>query len=150
MPETRNAIRRFKARETTRLCEIVGLVGYALSGLPGERLLNRLGIKRSDYTVLRRVKTRSPGASQSIVRVLSVDDRRYSTGRRQTLLSSTEEAFRSILTLLSQVSSTAPFHSSVSNHEEIAKRQEAGRLDMVASTSGFHFLAQFANTLTAI
>jgi hypothetical protein len=41
----------------------------------------------------------------------------------------TEEAFRSILTLLSQVSSTAPFHSSVSNHEEMAKRQEAGRLD---------------------
>jgi hypothetical protein len=30
-----------------RLCEIVRLVGYALGGLPGERLLNRLGIKRS-------------------------------------------------------------------------------------------------------
>jgi len=28
-----------KARRTTRLCEIVGLVGYALGGLPGERLL---------------------------------------------------------------------------------------------------------------
>jgi hypothetical protein len=27
-----------------RLCEIVGLVGYALGGLPGERLLDRLGI----------------------------------------------------------------------------------------------------------
>jgi transposase len=63
-----------KARETTRLCEIVGLVGYALGGLPGERLLNRLGIKRSDDTVLRRVKTRGRGASQPTVRVLSVDD----------------------------------------------------------------------------
>jgi hypothetical protein len=42
--------------------------------LPGERLLNRLGIKRSDDTVLRRVKAQRPGASQSIVRVLSVDD----------------------------------------------------------------------------
>ena len=39
-----------------RLCEIVGLVGYALGGLPGERLLDRLGIKSSDDTVLRRVK----------------------------------------------------------------------------------------------
>jgi hypothetical protein len=30
---------------------------------------------------------------------------------------------------LSQVSSTAPFHSSVSSHDEVAKRQEARRLD---------------------
>ncbi len=63
-----------KARETTRLCEIVGLVGYALGGLPGERLLNRLGIKRSDDTVLRRIKTPGRTASQPKVRVLSVDD----------------------------------------------------------------------------
>jgi transposase len=63
-----------KARETTRLCEIVGLAGYALGGLPGERLLNRLGIKSGDDTVLRRVKTRRCGPSQPAVRVLSVDD----------------------------------------------------------------------------
>jgi hypothetical protein len=30
-----------KARQTTRLCEIVGLVDYSLGGLPGERLLKR-------------------------------------------------------------------------------------------------------------
>jgi transposase len=65
---------RSEARQTTRLCEIVGLVGYALGGLPGERLLNRLGIKCSDDTVLRRVKTRRREASQPAVRVLSVDD----------------------------------------------------------------------------
>ena len=53
-----------RARETVRLCEIVGLVGYALGGLPGERLLHRLGIKSSDDTVLRRVKTRERGPSQ--------------------------------------------------------------------------------------
>jgi hypothetical protein len=41
------------ACETTRLCEIVVLVGYALGGLPGERLLKRLGVKGSDDTVLR-------------------------------------------------------------------------------------------------
>jgi transposase len=57
-----------------RLCEIVGLVGYALGGLPGERLLNRLGITSSDDTVLRRVKARRRGAIQPSVRVLSVDD----------------------------------------------------------------------------
>jgi transposase len=63
-----------KARETTRLCEIVGLVGYALGGLPGERLLKRLGIKSSDDIVLRRIKARGRRASQRPVRVLSVDD----------------------------------------------------------------------------
>ena len=57
-----------------RLCEIVGLVGYALGGLPGERLLNRLGIKSSDDTVLRRIKGRRREAIQPAVRVLSVDD----------------------------------------------------------------------------
>ena len=57
-----------------RLCEIVGLVGYALCGTPGERLLDRLGIKSSDDTVLRRVKGRRRGAIQPAVRVLSVDD----------------------------------------------------------------------------
>jgi transposase len=63
-----------KARETTRLCEIVSLVGYALGGLPGERLLHRLGIVGSDDTVLRRVKSRGRGTSQPKVRVLGVDD----------------------------------------------------------------------------
>ena len=55
-----------------RLCEIVGLVGYALGGLPGERLLDRLGIKCSDDTLLRRVKARRRGAIQPAVRVLSL------------------------------------------------------------------------------
>jgi transposase len=59
--ESLPAVAARKARETMRLCEIVGLVGYALGGLPGERLLNRLGITSSDDTVLRRVKARRRG-----------------------------------------------------------------------------------------
>jgi hypothetical protein len=62
------AVAARKARETMRLCEIVGLVGYALGGLPGERLPDRLGIKSSDDTVLRRVKARRRGANQPAVR----------------------------------------------------------------------------------
>jgi transposase len=72
--ESLPAVAARKARETLRLCEIVGLVGYSLGGLPGERLLNRLGIESSDDTVLRRLKTRRRGAIQPAVRVLSVDD----------------------------------------------------------------------------
>jgi len=70
------AVAARSARATTRLCEILGIVGYALGGLPGERLLKRLGINSSDDTVLRRVKKRSRGTSQiqPAVRVLSVDD----------------------------------------------------------------------------
>jgi transposase len=42
----------------------LGIVGYAVGGLPGERLLHRLGISSSDDTVLRRVKARRRAASQ--------------------------------------------------------------------------------------
>jgi transposase len=62
------------ARETIRPCEIVGVVGYALGGLPGQRLLHRLGINRSDDTVLRRVRMRLREAKQPKVKVLGVDD----------------------------------------------------------------------------
>jgi len=52
----------------------MGLVGYALSGLRGERLLKRLGIKSSDDTVLRRVRARGRSASQPPVQVPSGED----------------------------------------------------------------------------
>ena len=38
-----------RARETCRLGEIVGVVGYVMGGLPGSRLLKRLGGARSRY-----------------------------------------------------------------------------------------------------
>jgi transposase len=63
-----------RARETTRLSEIVGVLGYALGGLPGARILRRLGMARSRDTVLRRIKRRRSAASLSTVRVLGVDD----------------------------------------------------------------------------
>ncbi len=63
-----------KARESRRLCEVVGRVGYALGGLPGARLLGQLGIAGSADTVLRRVKARARKCPRSRVRVLGVDD----------------------------------------------------------------------------
>ena len=53
--------------EVVDACVAQGAFGYAVGGLPGERLLNRLGIKSSD-TVLRRVKGRRRGAIQPAVR----------------------------------------------------------------------------------
>jgi transposase len=43
-------------RQTSRLAEIVRVVGYVAGGLPGARLLARLAIRTSDDTVLRRAK----------------------------------------------------------------------------------------------
>jgi transposase len=64
-----------RARETDRVCELLAMVGYVLGGLPGSRLLDRLGIPNSADTILRRVKTRLRGqGAPPPVRVLGVDD----------------------------------------------------------------------------
>ena len=63
-----------KARETDRRCEVLRLIGYALGGLPGSRLLERLGMTASRDTVLRRVKTVSRRKNDAKIRVLGVDD----------------------------------------------------------------------------
>ena len=63
-----------RARETCRLGEIVGVVGYVMGGLPGSRLLKRLGVARGPDTILRRVKARQSTLRPDSVRVLGVDD----------------------------------------------------------------------------
>lgn len=71
-------------RQTSRLAEIVRVVGYAAGGLPGARLLGRLAIRTSDDTVLRRVK--APAAlgfsdSSNSIEVLGVDDWAWRRGQ---------------------------------------------------------------------
>src|SRR5215470_10020064 len=63
-----------RARETNRVTQTLRLVGYLLGGRPGSRLLDRLGMKASRDTVLRRVKKRSAAKTETKVRVLGVDD----------------------------------------------------------------------------
>ena len=58
-----------RARESRRLCEVLGRVGYALGGLPGARLLGHLGIASSADTVLRRVKARARKRTRTRPRV---------------------------------------------------------------------------------
>jgi len=62
------------ARETDRLTQNLRLVGYLLGGRPASRLLERLGMKASRDTVLRRIKQGSAPKTQTQVRVLGVDD----------------------------------------------------------------------------
>ena len=103
------------ARETARLCEIVGMVGYALAGLPGERILSRLGIKSGDDTVLRRIKSRLRETSQ--VRMLSVDDWAWRKHQRyETMLMDLE---RLEVTDLLPVRSADSFAHWLSQHPEV-------------------------------
>lgn len=69
------------AQRTNRLAEISLLVGRALGGRAGQRLLIRLGMPASRHTVLRQVTraARHPGSSK--VRVVGVDDWAWSKGQ---------------------------------------------------------------------
>lgn len=63
------------ARETLRLSEIIGVVGYVAGRLPGARLLDRLARQASDDPIPRRVSENRPELQeQAPIRHLGVDD----------------------------------------------------------------------------
>jgi transposase len=69
------------ARRTDRLGEVVRIIGHAMGGRPGERLMFRLGMPVSDDTILRAVKRvhLAPGAVP--LRVIGVDDWAWKKGQ---------------------------------------------------------------------
>jgi transposase len=69
------------ARETNRVRDLTLVIGHALGGLPGQRLMSRLNMPTSDDTILRRLKhlAREPGTSE--VRVIGVDEWAWSRGQ---------------------------------------------------------------------
>jgi hypothetical protein len=78
-------VARSYSRHTARLAEIVRLVGYAVGGLPGQRLLERLAVSVSDDTILRRIKAPPvhPPSPEPICH-LGVDDGAWRKGGRTT------------------------------------------------------------------
>jgi transposase len=64
------------ARRTHRLGDFIHLVGYALGGRGGERLLGRLGMAVSDDTILRVLKQRARAvpSSADALQVVGIDD----------------------------------------------------------------------------
>ena len=63
------------ARQTKRSDEIIAVVGRALGGRPGQRLMGRLGMPFSADTLIRRVKGAARwSALLRVIRVLGVDD----------------------------------------------------------------------------
>ena len=70
------------ARQTKRSGEIIAMVGRALGGRPGQRLMSRLGMPLSADTLIRRVKKAARrSASPRPIRVLGVDDWAWSKGQ---------------------------------------------------------------------
>ena len=70
------------SQHTIRLSEVHWLVGRALGGRSGQRLLNRLGMPSSRHTLLRQVIKGARGSGlQPTVRVLGVDDWAWSKGQ---------------------------------------------------------------------
>ena len=68
-------------RQTSRLSETIRLIGYVLGGEAGARLSERLGMKTSPDTVLRRLKL-GPSVPVSGVKALGVDDWAWRKGQR--------------------------------------------------------------------
>jgi len=69
------------ARKTTRLRKILRLVGFALGGEGGARLLQRLGMMASPSTLLRYVRG-SPEVAYAQPHVVGIDDWAFRRGRR--------------------------------------------------------------------
>jgi transposase len=106
-----------RARETVRLSNVIGWVGYAMGGLPGSRLLGVLGMPSSNDTVLRRVKAPRRGSEEKKVRVLGVDD--WAWRKRQsygTMLMDLEQ--RQVMDLL-PVRSASSFANWLGKHPEV-------------------------------
>ena len=68
------------ARETNRANDLTLLIGHALGGLPGQRLMSRLNMVTSDDTILRRLKHLAREPVTSEVRVMGVDEWAWSKG----------------------------------------------------------------------
>lgn len=69
------------ARRTSRVAEIVRLLGHSTGGRPAERLLGCFGMVVSDDTVLRCLKSRSATPSATALRVVGIDDWSWRKGQ---------------------------------------------------------------------
>jgi hypothetical protein len=69
------------ARRTDRLGEVVRLIGHAMGGRPGERLMSRLGMPVSDDTILRALKQVNLDTGAVPLRVIGVDDWAWKKGQ---------------------------------------------------------------------
>ena len=81
------------ARQICRLGEVRVLIGRAMGGRPGQRLMNRLGMPTGRQTLLRQVTAAARRAiCAKPIRVLGVDDWAWNKGNRSARSSSISSA----------------------------------------------------------
>ena len=73
-------VRRY-GRFTERSRQVLSLIGYALGGEAGARLVEHIGLETSADTVLRTLKSSAPEESHPPVRVIGVDDWAWRKGQ---------------------------------------------------------------------
>jgi len=94
------------ARETNRARDLTVLIGHAVGGLPGERLMSSLSLPISDDTILRRLKRVTPGSATPEARVIGVDEWAWAKGQNfGTILVDLER--RCVIDLLGKSSANA-------------------------------------------
>jgi transposase len=68
-----SGVAEMRGRRTCRADVVTQLIGHALGGRPGERLISRIGLPVSDDTILRRLKTRARAAITG-AQVVGIDE----------------------------------------------------------------------------
>lgn len=121
------------ARVTTRLFQSVQVIGVATGGMGGARLAERLGIRTSWMTVLRRIMA-LPGEPARSVRELGIDDFAWKRGRTYgTILVDLHS--HKVLDLLPQRSAeTAAAWMAAHPELELVSRDRGGDYASAAST----------------
>jgi transposase len=69
------------ARETNRARDLTLLIGHAVGGLPGKRLMSRLNIPTSDDTILHRLKHVTQERAPTDPQVIGVDEWAWAKGQ---------------------------------------------------------------------
>jgi transposase len=141
------------ARQTKQSDEIIAVVGRALGGRPGQRLMGRLGMPLSADTLIRRVKGAARwSALPRVIRVLGVDDWAWCKGQNFGTIPVDLE--RSQVVDLLPTRSADSFGEWLAQHPEVTTVSLRGgkvttlhRWMEKARKTGIHSLVRFVRTL---